>query len=84
VLLEWRSKRDQRIVAQAKTLQLPIMVITPKLVTAVKAGPPAADMYLEEPASDHEVVASMLDMMTAKSTDHAAAASAGGESAFFE
>jgi hypothetical protein len=65
VVLEWRSKRDQRIILQAKALGLPVLVITAKLIAAVKAGVPSADLYLEEPAADHEVVATMLDMMTA-------------------
>jgi hypothetical protein len=79
VVLEWRSKRDQCIIAEAKTLGVPVLVITAKLAAAVKAGGPSADLYLEEPAADHEVVATMLDMMTAEPLSHAAAVVAGAK-----
>jgi ActR/RegA family two-component response regulator len=64
VVLEWRSKRDQQVIAQAKAHRVPILVITAKLVAAVESVGPAADLYLEKPALDHEVVSMMLDLMT--------------------
>lgn len=79
VVLEWRSKRDQLIIAGAKALGVPVLVITAKLAAAVKADEPSADLYLEEPAADHEVVATMLDMMTAEPLSRAAAAGVGAK-----
>jgi len=73
VVLEWRSKRDQQVIAQAKALRIPVLVITDKLVAAVKSAGSAADLYLEKPAPNREVVSMMLDLMT---TTHAVAAAA--------
>jgi ActR/RegA family two-component response regulator len=73
VVLEWRSKRAQQVIAQAKALRIPVLVITAKLVAAVKSSGPAADLYLEKPAPNHEIVSTTLDLMT---TTNAAAASA--------
>lgn len=66
VLIEWRSLRDQRIIAEAKTADLPVLVVTPKLIAAFQAAKPAADLYLEEPAADWEIVAILQDLMAAK------------------
>jgi hypothetical protein len=73
IVLEWRSKRDQQVIAQAKALRIPILAITANLVAAVQSSGPAADLYLEKPAPNHEVVSMMLDLMTAT---HVAAAAA--------
>lgn len=65
VVLHWRSKKDQRVIEEAKAADIPILVITAKLPAAIKAGEPQADLYLEEPASDDEVAALLIEMMTA-------------------
>jgi hypothetical protein len=57
----------------AKALRIPVLVITAKLVAAVKSSGSAADLYLEKPAPNHEVVSTTLDLMT---TTHAATAAA--------
>ncbi len=76
VILEWRSKRDQRVIAHAKALRIPILVITAELVAAVQSSGPAADLYLEKPAPNYEVVSMMLDLMTMATHVAAAAAAA--------
>ena len=42
------------------------MVITAKLPAAIQAGEPQADIYLEEPTTDSEVAALLIEMMTAE------------------
>jgi DNA-binding response OmpR family regulator len=76
VVLEWRSKRDQRVIALAKALRIPVLVVTAKLNAAVESFGPAADLYLEKPAPNREVVSMMLDLMTTTQVAAAVAASA--------
>jgi ActR/RegA family two-component response regulator len=64
VVLHWKSKKDQQIINEAKQLGIPVLVITAKLAAAVGAGKPFADVYLEAPAGNQEVIALLTDMTT--------------------
>jgi hypothetical protein len=68
VVLHWKSKQGQQIIAAAKAAGVPVLVITSKLAAAVQAGEPLADLYLEEPARDEEVVAMLLDIIAPKAS----------------
>jgi len=63
VLLEWRSKRDQRVIEEASARGIPVLVLTSKLAAAVLAAVPSADVYLELPCTDQEVVDLTLDLI---------------------
>lgn len=63
VVLHWNSKADQPLIAEAKTLDVPVLVIAADLIAALQAGEPSADLYLEEPASDLEVSTFLIDMV---------------------
>jgi hypothetical protein len=76
VVIHWRSKRDRHVIEEAKALGIPVLVVTSKLVAAVKTSP-FANAYLEDPASDQEIVAFILDMMAATRPLKRAAAAAG-------
>jgi hypothetical protein len=79
VVLHWKSKKDQQVIAEAKASGLPVMVITAKLVAAYTSGYPHADLYLEEPARDEDVAALLIDMIaTENSSGVALATGAGG------
>jgi hypothetical protein len=65
IVLHWKSIRDQRIIDEAKSMGIPVLVITARLAAAIQAGEPQADLYLEEPASDDEVAALLIDLITA-------------------
>ena len=75
VVLYWKSQRDQEIIEEAKAASLPVMVITANLVDAYTAGDPLADLYLEEPASDEDVAALLIDMIDMEKNAGAAAGS---------
>jgi DNA-binding response OmpR family regulator len=66
VVLHWKSVKGQQIIAEAKAARVPILVITSKLTAAIQAGEPFADLYLEEPARDEEVVMMLLDKVIPK------------------
>lgn len=76
VLLEWRSKRDQRVIEEAKALGLPVLAVTSKLSAAILAAVPSADLYLEHPCPDQEVVSLMLDLVMARPIKSTATAGA--------
>lgn len=63
VVLHWKSERDQLVIAEARAAGLPTMVITTKLDAAYAAGDLLADLYLEEPARDEDVVALLIDLI---------------------
>lgn len=63
LVLHWRSKCDQRFIVQAQAAGVPVMVITASLVEAYSAPEPLADLYLEEPATDEDIVALLTDMI---------------------
>ncbi len=63
VLLEWRSSRDQRVIEEAKALDIPVLVVTSNLAAAVLAAVPSADLYLELPCADQEVIDLALDLI---------------------
>jgi hypothetical protein len=75
VVLHWKSKWGQRVIREAKTAGLPILVVTSKLAAAVRAGKPSADLYLEEPVTDRELAGFLADFVTAKNRQCEAAAS---------
>ncbi len=75
VVLHWKSKTDQRVIVEAKSLGIPVLVITSKLAEAVQAGGPSADLYLEKPASDIEVATFLSDLATKLQEPRALAAS---------
>jgi DNA-binding LytR/AlgR family response regulator len=77
VVLQWKSKRGQQVIREAKALGMPVLVLTSKLAAAVQAGEPRADLYLEQPASNEEV-ASMLELVATKRPILVAAACVGG------
>jgi hypothetical protein len=79
VVLHWKSKKDQRVIEEAKAIGLPILVITSKLAAAVQAGEPSADLYLEEPASNEEVATMLMEMITANQQNLKAFACKAGE-----
>jgi hypothetical protein len=66
IVLHWKSIRDQRIIEEAKSVEIPVLVITAHLAAALLAGEPQADLYVEDPASDDEVAMLLIDLMTAK------------------
>ena len=66
IVLHWKSIRDQRIIAEAKSEGIPILVITGRLAAAIQAGEPQADLYLENPVGDDEVATLLIDLITAK------------------
>ncbi len=63
VVLHWKSKKDQQVIGEAKASGLPVMVVTARLPAAYNAGDPLADLYLEQPASDEEVAAFLIDLI---------------------
>jgi len=78
VVLQWKSKKDQRVIEEAQAAGLPVMVITAKLVDAYSAADPLADLYLEEPASDEDVAALLIDMITSERDTSLAATNSRG------
>jgi hypothetical protein len=66
IVLHWKSIRDQRIIAEAKSVGIPVLVITARLAAAIQAGEPQADLYLEVPVSDDEVATLLIDLIAAK------------------
>lgn len=74
VLLEWRSKRDQRVIEEARALGIPVLALTSKLAAAVLAAVPSADVYLELPCTDQEVLDLALDLIIGRPLKHSAAA----------
>lgn len=74
VLLEWRSKHDQRVIEEARTRGIPVLVLTSKLATAVLAAVPSADVYLELPSTDQEIVDLTLDLIIGRPLKRFAAA----------
>jgi hypothetical protein len=66
IVLHWKSIRDQQVIADARAAGLPIMVITANLVEAYSTADPLADLYLEKPASDEDVAALLIDMISAE------------------
>jgi hypothetical protein len=76
VVLHWRSKTDQRVIAEAKSLGVPVIVIAADLNAALQADGPFADLYLEKPTNDHELATFVIDIMEQKKAmRHAAAGS---------
>lgn len=73
VLLEWRSARDQRVIEEAKARGIPVLVLTSKLAAAALAAP-SADVYLELPCADQEVVDFALDLVIGRPLKRLAAA----------
>jgi hypothetical protein len=73
VVLQWKSKRGQKVIQEAKALGMPVLVVTSKLAAAVQAGAPMADLYLEHPASNEEV-ATLIDFIASKRLTLVAAA----------
>jgi hypothetical protein len=66
IVLHWKSFRDQRVIDEAKSVGIPVLVITARLAAAIQAGEPQANLYLEDPASDDEVATLLIDLITAK------------------
>jgi DNA-binding response OmpR family regulator len=77
VLLEWRSKRNQIVIKEAYARRIPVLVLTSRLADAVLAAEPSADVYLERPCPDQEVVSLALDLIHARPLKLAFAAAAG-------
>lgn len=65
VVLDWKTMKDQQVIAEAKAAGLPIVVVTAHLANAIQAGSPLADIYLEKPVPPKELSTLLLDMMTA-------------------
>lgn len=65
VVLDWKSRLDQKSIEAGKTLSLPVIVISSQLLDALDAGEPFADIYLEHPADAKEVVALVIEMVNA-------------------
>ena len=66
VVLHWKSRKDQRVIEEAKSLGLPVLVITSKLAAALQAGEPQAEIYLEHSADPEEVAPLLMDLIAAK------------------
>jgi hypothetical protein len=77
VVVHWKSKREQRVIQEAKAAGIPVLVITSKLAAAYQAGKPYADVYLEEPASDDEVATLLIELANVKLEEPRVAASVG-------
>jgi len=63
VVLHWKSAADQEIVAEAKALGMPLVVVTDKLTEVFRVGEPFADLYLETPANNEEIIKFLVDMV---------------------
>jgi hypothetical protein len=77
VVLHWKSKKGQEIIAEAKACGLPVLAITSKLVDALQAGNAKADLYLEQPVSDEEVSTLLIEMIQTKQVKLVTAATNG-------
>jgi hypothetical protein len=62
VVLHWKSKRDQKVIEEAKMAGIPVLVVTSKLAAAYRAGEPSADVYLELPTNQEELVSLSIDL----------------------
>jgi hypothetical protein len=65
IVLQWRSRRDQAIIARAKVLGLPVLATTGHLTAALRAPGERADVYLEDPVEATEVVDLAVDLQRA-------------------
>jgi hypothetical protein len=66
VLLEWRTRRDQRVIAEAKSRGIPVIVLTTRISESLRTSMPTADLYLEEPAPDEEIVEFTLELIATR------------------
>jgi len=73
VVLHWKSNANRRIIAEAKASNVPVLVIAADLNAAIQAGAPFADLYLEKPARDEELVSFVLDLVSEAPMRRAAA-----------
>lgn len=62
VVLHWKSKKDQKVIEEAKAAGIPVLVVTSKLAAAYRAGEPSADVYLELPTNQEELVQLSMDL----------------------
>jgi hypothetical protein len=66
VVVQWKSRRDQRKIEEAKRAGAAVLVITSKLLSAYRADEQLGDLYLEEPATDEEVAELLIDLIGAR------------------
>jgi CheY-like chemotaxis protein len=65
IVLQWRSRRDQAIIARAKMLGLPVLAITSRLAAALRVAGVHADLYLEDPVTESELLQLAVDLQRA-------------------